>query len=111
MPPAPAGQQEAPAESFFDQLQNAAEQLLDAVRNMSPEERDLLLDAFQFLLDMVGIIDPFGVCDATSGVISGVRGNYLDAGVSIIAIAPLVGDLAKGGKIVLQPVVVGKAAE
>ncbi len=48
---------------------------------------------------MVGIVDPTGVADVTSGAISLWRGDWLSAGISFLGIFAGLGDLAKFGKL------------
>jgi RHS repeat-associated protein len=55
-------------------------------------------DAVQNSLDATGIVDPTPVSDGANAVISVVRGNYADAGWSLVAVVPVIGDLGKGGK-------------
>ncbi len=59
----------------------------------------LLLDIVQIGLDMIGIVDPTGLADAASGVISLSKGKWLDAVISGASIIPYIGDLAKVGKL------------
>ena len=69
------------------------------IQALSPEARELLLDVGQFTLDIVGIFEPTPFADLTSGVISVCRGNFVAGAISVIAIVPYAGDLAKIGKI------------
>jgi RHS repeat-associated protein len=55
-------------------------------------------DAVQSSLDVAGVADPTPISDGVNAVISVARGNYMDAGLSAVAIVPYIGDLAKGGK-------------
>jgi hypothetical protein len=55
-------------------------------------------DAVQSSLDAVGVVEPTPFADASNAVISVVRGNYTDAGLSVLGMVPYLGDLAKGGK-------------
>ena len=55
------------------------------------------LEEVHLALDVVGTVDPTGVADGVNGVIYLGEGNYVDAGLSALAILPL-GDLAKGGR-------------
>jgi len=61
--------------------------------------RELVLDIVQMGLDIAGIIDPSPICDGASGLISLSRGDWLGAGISVIGMAPYVGDVAKLGKL------------
>lgn len=56
------------------------------------------LDWFQSGLDAIGIIDPFGIADGVNSLIYLARGNYMEAGISALAIIPYIGDIGKAGK-------------
>ena len=62
-------------------------------------------DAVQSSLDATGIVDPTPISDGANAVISVVRGNYSDAGWSVVAIVPVIGDLGKVGKYVDEAMV------
>jgi hypothetical protein len=68
-------------------------------KGLSAEEQELLLDIAQMALDLAGIVDPTPVSDGTSMVISLGRGDLAGAGISAIAMVPLLGDLAKAGNL------------
>jgi hypothetical protein len=72
---------------------NATDPALDA------EKTALILDLTQMAFDIAGIIDPTPISDGVSGVISLFRGDWLGAGISVAAMIPYVGDLAKAGKL------------
>jgi hypothetical protein len=72
---------------------------LNDIQALSPEARELLLDVGQLTLDIVGIFEPTPFADLTSGVISLSRGEFGAAAISVVAIVPYAGDLAKLGKI------------
>ncbi len=59
----------------------------------------LLLDAGQISLDILGIFDPTPISDGTNAVISMLRGNWFDAGISLVSAVPYIGDLAKAGRL------------
>lgn len=74
--------------------------------------RDTLrLDVATFALDMVGIVDPTGVADVTSGAISLWRGDWLSAGISFLGVFAGIGDLAKIGKLPKYTKSIEKAIE
>src|SRR6187431_1402983 len=54
----------------------------------------LKLDLTSFTLDLIGIVDPTGLADLTSGMISLWRGDWLSAGLSFLGIFQGLGDLA-----------------
>jgi RHS repeat-associated protein len=63
------------------------------------EVAGLLADILQFGLDVGGIFEPTPFCDLTSGAISLGRGDLLGFGVSMLGLAPYLGDIAKAAKI------------
>ena len=67
--------------------------------SVDDEKGALLLDLGQMALDIAGIFDPTPISDGVSGVISLFRGDWLGAGISVVAMIPYVGDLAKAGKL------------
>jgi hypothetical protein len=71
---------------------------LDA-NGLTEEQKGLLLDTTQFVLDIVGIVEPTPFADTTNAVISAGRGDWLGAGLSLISVVPYVGDIAKVGKL------------
>ncbi|MEZ6129834.1 MAG: hypothetical protein R3C59_14215 [Planctomycetaceae bacterium] len=58
----------------------------------------LLLEVAQIGLDLIGIVDPTGLADAASGIISLSKGRWLDAVISGASLIPYLGDIAKVGK-------------
>ncbi len=56
------------------------------------------IDWAQGGLDGVGVLDPTGVSDAINALIYAGRGQWGNAAISGIAIAPYIGDIGKGGK-------------
>jgi uncharacterized protein len=67
--------------------------------SLDDEKTALILDLTQMALDIAGIIDPTPISDGVSGVISLFRGDWLGAGISVAAMIPYIGDLAKAGKL------------
>lgn len=65
---------------------------------MTPQQK-LALEVVQFALDLVGVVDPTGVADAVSGLISLGRGKWLDAAISGASLIPYIGDLSKTFKL------------
>ena len=55
-------------------------------------------DWAQGVLDAGGIVEPTPFCDLGSSIISMFRGNWGDAGWSLLGVVPYVGDLGKAGK-------------
>ncbi len=60
---------------------------------------ELALDGVQLGLDLGGIVDPTPITDGASALISVGRGDWWGAGISVLGMAPYVGDLAKLGKL------------
>ena len=56
------------------------------------------VDYLQNGLDVIGIVDPFGVADGLNCLIYLGRGQYGNAGISLAGMIPYIGDLAKGVK-------------
>ncbi len=67
--------------------------------SLDDEKSALILDLTQMVLDIAGIIDPTPISDGVSGLISLFRGDWLGAGISVAAMIPYIGDLAKAGKL------------
>ena len=63
------------------------------------QDRELMLDIGQLVLDVVGIFDPTPASDGANVLISLARGDLFGAGISAISIVPFVGDLVKVGKL------------
>lgn len=58
------------------------------------------LDALQMLLDVVGLIPGFGApADILNAIISGARGDWLGAALSLFGAVPVAGEAATAGKI------------
>lgn len=61
---------------------------------------DNVLDGIQLALDIAGFVPGFGaVPDLVNAAISAMRGNWGEAGMSVLAAVPLIGDAAAGVKI------------
>ncbi len=50
-------------------------------------------------LDIAGVFDPSGACDALNASLYAKKGKWWDAGVSMAGVIPFVGDVAKAGRI------------
>jgi len=71
-----------------------------------------VLDGIQMALDVAGMVPLAGaIPDLTNAAISALRGNWAEAGLSVLAAVPLVGDAAGGAKIVKNGVKIAKAVE
>jgi hypothetical protein len=68
---------------------------LGALQELPPEQRALLLDVGQIVLDVVGIFEPTPFADLTNAVISLTRSDHFGAVVRLAGVIPYVGDVAK----------------
>ena len=66
---------------------------------LTHQEQELILDIVQFILDIVGIIEPTPFADGSNTLISLGRGEWLSAALSGLGMIPYLGDLAKLGKL------------
>jgi RHS repeat-associated protein len=57
------------------------------------------IDNFQTTLDIAGTFDPTGIVDGVNAIIYASRGEWVNAGISALAIIPYIGDLGKAEKI------------
>ncbi len=77
------------------------EKLKDASNNELSSKS--VLDGFQFALSVAGFVPVFGaVPDLINATIYAVRGDWLNAGISVLSAVPGVGDIAGGAKITLN---------
>ena len=59
-----------------------------------------VLDGIQLALDAAGFVPGFGaIPDLTNAAISALRGNWAEAGLSVLAAVPIIGDAAAGAKL------------
>lgn len=71
-----------------------------------------VLDGIQTALDLAGFAPGVGaVPDLLNAAISACRGNWAEAGLSVLAAVPLVGDVAAGAKLANRGVKMAKAAQ
>jgi hypothetical protein len=107
LPPTP------PADLPQDQIREAREflQRTQADASKEPSQDDLILDILQFALDLVGVVDPTGLADGASALISLSRGEWLNAAISAVSLVPYVGDMAKLGKLPKYARTVEKAVQ
>ncbi|GAA4136253.1 hypothetical protein GCM10022216_11030 [Sphingobacterium kyonggiense] len=71
-------------------------------------EGDAVLGA---ALDIVGIVDPIGVADGLNAGLQIKNGDWFGAAISAAGIIPVVGDLAKVGKISKDVKIIDKAID
>lgn len=70
---------------------------------------DQVLDGIQLALDVAGFIPGFGaIADLTNAAISACRGDWVGAGMSLVAAVPGIGDAAAGAKIAHKGVKMAK---
>jgi uncharacterized protein len=91
--------QEADIAAQYRAQQQEVPPVTAADTNLQDEKTALILDLTQMALDIAGIVDPTPISDGISGVMSLFRGDWLGAGISVAAMIPYVGDLAKAGKL------------
>jgi len=63
------------------------------------EDTELVLELTETGFDIAGVVDPTPCCDAGGAVCAASRGDIKGAAISVIAMAPYIGDLAKLGKL------------
>ena len=77
-------------EDEFDKEQDSTERV----------DVNAVLDGIQIALDVAGFVPGFGaISDLTNAAISALRGNWAEAGMSVLAAVPIIGDAAAGVKI------------
>lgn len=76
-----------------------------------PSRAELALEVVKFALDMVGVVDPTGVADGLSALISLGQGKWVDAALSGAGLLPYLGDAAKVAKVPRYAKAVGEAIQ
>ncbi len=66
--------------------------------NLSQEERKLIFDLAIAAVDIGGILDPTPACDGVACAAELSQGNFIYAGINVVAMVPWLGDIAKTGK-------------
>jgi A nuclease of the HNH/ENDO VII superfamily with conserved WHH len=69
------------------------------------------LDLTQMSLDVIGIFDQTGISDGANALISAGRGDWIGAGLSVLAAVPVFGALATAGKLGKWAQTIAKAVE
>ncbi|WP_056829208.1 T7SS effector LXG polymorphic toxin [Psychrobacillus sp. FJAT-21963] len=86
-------------QTIFYEVVSKVEYKEEAVKADKPKENKLL-DSFQFVLDIAGLIPVVGeVADGVNGVIYSARGDALNATLSFSAMIPIAGWASTGGKL------------
>lgn len=89
-----------PAENTRKPKVNYSQSQSDIVKDDYSIDADSVLNGIQMALDAAGFLPGVGaVPDLVNASISALRGNWLDAGMSVLAAVPLIGDAAAAGKI------------
>ncbi len=84
----------------------------DEIEEKQKLSTDEILDGIQLALDVAGFIPGVGAfADLTSAAISACRGDWVSAGMSIVAAVPGIGDAAAGAKLAHKGVKMAKAAK
>ncbi len=75
-------------------------------------DQDSVLDGIQLALDAAGFVPGFGaIPDLINASISALRGNWAEAGMSLLAAVPLIGDAAAAVKIARKGVKFAKTTK
>ncbi len=75
-------------------------------------DADTVLDGIQLALDAAGFIPGLGaIPDLTNAAISALRGNWAEAGMSVLAAVPVIGDAAAAVKIAKRGEHIAKLAK
>lgn len=86
-------------QTIFYEVVSKVEYKEETVKADKPKENNLL-DSFQFVLDIAGLIPVVGeVADGVNGVIYSARGDALNATLSFSAMIPIAGWASTGGKL------------
>lgn len=75
-------------------------------------DQNSVLDGIQLALDAAGFVPGFGaIPDLINASISVLRGNWAEAGMSLLAAVPLIGDAAAGAKMAYKGLKVAKSMD
>ena len=82
----------------------------DQIEESQKLTTDQVLDGIQLALDVAGFIPGVGAfADLTNAAISACRGDWVGAGMSLVAAVPGIGDAAAGAKLAHKGVKMAKA--
>ena len=93
--------------------QEIPEELLQEFNELDKEglNKDSVLDGVQLALDAAGMVPVLGaIPDLINASISVLRGDWVGAGLSVLAAVPLVGDVAGGAKLAYKGAKIAKKA-
>ena len=88
----------------------------DAIQNSTNEKSALtpesVLDGIQLTLDAAGFVPGVGaIPDLLNAGISALRGNWAEAGLSVLAAVPIIGDVAAGAKMAKRGMKIAEMAK
>lgn len=90
----------------------SAEEILDTANEKNGLTPESVLDGIQLALDVAGFVPGFGaIPDLMNAGIYALRGNWVDAGMSLLAAVPGIGDVAAGAKMAKRGFNIAKAAK
>ncbi len=78
--------------AHLQNAENASPKLKKAQDELAALNNELKLDLIQAGIDVAGIADPTPASDGLNALISLGRGNFIDAGLSLISMVPYAGD-------------------
>ena len=109
----PADLSHAAAEDFEQQqLEKLFEDWDTSVEGVEMPDSDSILDGLQLGLSVAGFVPGLGaVPDLLNAAISAARGNWSDAGLSVLSAVPIIGDAAAGVKLAKIGVNTAKTAK
>lgn len=82
------------------------------VENIERIDVNAVLDGIQIALDVAGFIPGLGaIPDLTNAALSAIRGNWAEAGLSVLAAVPIVGDAAACAKLASRGVKIAKSMD
>lgn len=83
-----------------------------SIENVEMPDSESILDGLQLGLSVAGFVPGFGaIPDLLNAAISAARGNWADAGLSILSAVPLIGDAAAGVKLAKISINTAKTAK
>lgn len=89
-----------------------AEEMQAETQEKNKLDPDSVLDGIQFALDAAGMIPVAGaIPDLMNAAISAARGNWLEAGMSLLAAVPVIGDASGAAKIAVKGAKMAKKAK
>lgn len=94
------GQKDTGAADLSRNVAISMEQILTGTEEKQGLDPETVLDGIQLALDAAGFVPGFGaIPDLTNAAIFALRGNWLEAGMSVLAAVPVIGDAATATKL------------